>query len=515
MSLLAAVLCLVQEPTTVLGPEDQPAKMLETFLLGECSKQFELRRKAVEDLRTPDDIRRRQETLRGRFVAALGGFPERTPLRPTVVGKEERDGYRIEKVIYESRPNHHVTATLYLPPGKGPFPGAIMPIGHSSNGKAADYVQRGSILLAKSGIACLAYDPIGQGERMQLLDEAGRPAIKGSTAEHTRVGTNALLVGWCAATFRIWDGIRSLDYLASRPEIDAARLGCTGCSGGGTLTSYLMALDERIVAAAPSCYLTSLERLFATIGPQDAEQNIPGQVAFGMDHADYLLLHAPRPVLMLTGTRDFFDIQGAWATFREAKRAFGVLGRAEAVDLAEFDQTHGYPARHREGAAGWMRRWLLGIDEAVVEPDFPIAKDADLQCTSTGQVLTALGGVSAFDLVARRESELGPRRGKLTPEDLRVEVRRRIGLPGVIPPAAAVTTSGEFRREGYRILRGVTRTEPGIRLPFLRLSPDRPKEAAWILYAAGEGKAAALEKGGRVDRWAGDGQVVLALDLRG
>src|SRR3989442_272327 len=120
------------------------------------------------------------------------------------------------------------------------------------------------------------------------------------------VGVGALLVGGNTATFRIWDGIRSLDYLASRPEIDAKRLGCTGCSGGGTLTSYLMALDERIVAAAPSCYITSLERLFATIGPQDAEQNITGQVAFGMEHADYLLLHAPRPALLLTGTRDFF-----------------------------------------------------------------------------------------------------------------------------------------------------------------------------------------------------------------
>ena len=89
--------------------------------------------------------------------------------------------------------------------------------------------------------------------------------------------------------------MRSLDYLASRPEIDPTRLGCTGCSGGGTLTSYLMALDERIVAAAPSCYLTSLERLFATIGPQDAEQNITGQVAFGMEHADYCAAALPAP----------------------------------------------------------------------------------------------------------------------------------------------------------------------------------------------------------------------------
>jgi dienelactone hydrolase len=509
MSLLVLVLLASQEKFTVLEPDDQPRKMLETWLLGECGKQFDLRRKAVEDLKTPDDIRRRQENLRGRFVAALGGFPDRTPLGARVVGKADRDGYRIEKVIYESRPRHHVTAILYVPEGKGPFPGVLMPMGHSSNGKAAEYAQRGSILLAKNGIACLNYDPIGQGERMQLLDAQGKPAVKGSTAEHTMVGTSALPVGWSAASFRIWDGLRSLDYLAGRPEVDPRRLGCTGCSGGGTLTSYLMALDERIVAAAPSCYLTSLERLFATIGPQDAEQNITGQVAFGMEHADYLLLHAPRPALMLTGTRDFFDIQGAWTTFREAKKAYGVLGHAERMDLAEFDQTHGYPRNHREGAVRWMRRWLLGLDEAVVEPDFPIAKDEELFCTETGQVLSSLGGVSAFDLIAVREKELAAKRGKPALDELLIEVRRRIGLPASIPRASVHPAPGEVRRGPCAITRGYRTTEPGIKIPYLLLTPDEGKPGPGVLDASGAGKTANL------DRWTRESRVVLSVDLRG
>ena len=162
------------------------------------------------------------------------------------------------------------------------------------------------------------------------------------------VGIGSLLVGRSTATYRIWDGIRSLDYLGSRPEIDAKRLGCTGCSGGGTLTSYLMALDDRIVCAAPSCYLTTLEKLFATIGPQDAEQNIPGQVAFGMEHADYLTLRAPRPTLMCVATQDFFDIGGAWTTFREATGIYGILGHSERVNLAEYNTGHGYPKPQRE-----------------------------------------------------------------------------------------------------------------------------------------------------------------------
>ena len=170
----------------------------------------------------------------------------------------------------------------------------LVPCGHSANGKASETYQRICILLAKNGMAALCYDPIGQGERIQRLDAAGKPAIReGSTTEHTMAGIGALLVGRQVASYRIWDGFRALDYLASRPEIDPARLGCTGNSGGGTMTAYLMALDDRIAVAAPSCYITSLERLFATIGPQDAEQNITGQVAAGMDHADYVTMRAP------------------------------------------------------------------------------------------------------------------------------------------------------------------------------------------------------------------------------
>jgi cephalosporin-C deacetylase-like acetyl esterase len=250
--------------------EHDPHTMLYRYLLKEAGKHFDARRQTIANLKTPDDLRRRQQELRGKFLEALGAFPEKTPLNARVVGKVEAKGFHVEKVVYESRPDHHVTANLYLPDGKGPFPGVLLPCGHSANGKAAEAYQRACILMAQNGLAALCYDPIGQGERSQILDRTGKPALAASTSEHTMVGVGALLVGRCTATYRIWDGIRSLDYLASRPEVDAKRLGCTGNSGGGTLTAYLMALDDRISAAAPSCYITSLERLIATIGPQDA-----------------------------------------------------------------------------------------------------------------------------------------------------------------------------------------------------------------------------------------------------
>jgi cephalosporin-C deacetylase-like acetyl esterase len=518
--IVALPLVLLRLPAAAEGdkgetkqPEPGP-RMLYDFLLARAKEHFAARRATVAALKTPEDIARRQRELRKRFVEALGGFPARTPLNAKVVGKLKGPGCRVERVIYESRPNHHVTANLYLPEGKGPFPGVLMPCGHSANGKAAEAYQRACILMAQNGLAVLCYDPIGQGERYQLLDRLGKPAIPQSTSEHNMVGVGALLVGTSTATYRIWDGIRSLDYLASRPEVDPKRLGCTGNSGGGTLTAYLMALDERIVAAAPSCYITSLERLFETIGPQDAEQNITGQVAFGMEHADYLTLRAPKPTLICTATQDFFDIRGAWTTFREAKLLYGKLGHGERVDLFEYDNKHGFSRPRREAAMRWMRRWLLHKDDAPAEGDFPVFKDSELQCTRTGQVLEDFRGKSVFDLNAEREKELAPKRAKFQAEKgregLLKDVRQLLALPPEVRPARLKQQKGqEF----------VFETEPGIlvRARVLLKPESKPARPGPIILYASEGGVKTPEVTERqlaAVRKSRD-RTVLAVELRG
>ncbi len=515
---MTAILLLVlaaQEDLSVLKPEDNPRKMVYVQLQGEAQKHFDARRKVVAELKTPADIRRRQEELRAAFIRALGGFPEKTPLNARVVGTASGPGVRVEKVIYESRPGHHVTGALYLPEGTPPFPGVLVPCGHSENGKASEAYQRVCILMARNGLAVLCYDPIGQGERKQLLAADGKAAIPGSTAEHTAVGVGALLVGRCAATYRIWDGIRSLDYLASRPEVDPKRLGCTGNSGGGTLTAYLMALDERIAAAAPSCYITTLERLFDTIGPQDAEQNIPGQVAWGMEHTDYVTMRAPRPTLICVGTQDYFDITGAWTTYREAKLLYGALGHGERVDLFEYNDKHGFSRPRREAATRWMRRWLLGKDDATVEPDFPVFPDAELQCTKSGQVLLDLKGRSAFDFNAEREGELARGRGKLATEDLLKEVRRRIAVEASVPAAQVLEGTETIRRSGYSIAKVRLATEPGVVAPALVFSPEKLSTEPPVLYVHGEGKAAHAAPGGPIEDLVKAGLKVVAVDVRG
>jgi cephalosporin-C deacetylase-like acetyl esterase len=505
---------------TVLEPREgaaAPRRMLSSALLGQANALFEARRKAVAALKTPEEIGLRQQALKARFLEALGPFPEKTPLNARVVGRSRGEGYHLERVIYESRPGHHVTALLYLPEGEPPFPGVLLPCGHSVEGKAGDTYQRASILLAKNGLAVLCYDPIGQGERVQLLDPAGKPVLNASTAEHTMTGVGALLVGGSTAGYRVWDGIRSLDYLASRPEIDPKRLGCTGNSGGGTMTAYLMALDDRIAVAAPSCYITSLERLFATIGPQDAEQNITGQVAFGMNHADYVTMRAPKPTLVCVGTRDYFDIQGAWDSFREAKLLYGKLRHGERVDLFESDEPHGFTRPRREAAMRWMRRWLLHRDDAPEEGELTIAAPAELRCTESGQVLRDLKGRSVFDFNRERADALETLRAarKTTPEALLAAVRTRIRLvrdPATVGPPRRL---GILTRTGYRIEKLAFDVEPGIVVPGLLFAPEGAGPDSDLVIAAGGSRAELTRPGSAVLSAVGAGRRVLLVDLRG
>jgi len=496
-----------------------PSEMMYSYLTALAEKASDRRSKRLEKIKTIEAAKAYQKRMREFFVRQLGGFPKRTPLNPKIVGRIDRDGYRVEKVIFESWPRHYVTALFYLPEGRPPFPGVLVPCGHSRNGKAYDLYQRASIFLAKEGIAALCYDPIGQGERYQILDDSGRPRF-GSTLEHTLVGVGSILLGTNTARYRIWDGMRALDYLVSRNEVDPRRIGCTGNSGGGTLTSYLMALDPRIKCAAPSCYLTNFRRLIETIGPQDAEQNIFGQVAFGLDHGDYVMMRAPNPTLICCATRDFFDIRGTWETFREAKRFYTRFGCPERVDLVETDATHGFSPLLRLGMTRWMLRWLRGVDRPVSEPDFDVMEEKQIQCTPRGQAMLLPGARSVFDINAELEKKYSADRRRFwskTPKKAALEkVRETAGIrPLRALPRPEVRRVGEtIRRKNYRIEKIVLVPEKGIWLPALVFHPPEPDENVY-LYVNGAGKEADAAVGGPIEKLVRQGHVVFAVDIRG
>ena len=494
--------------TSAIGELREITGALPKYFIADAKTHLASRPRIV----SMDALNARGDQLRRQIIRNVGGFPERTPLNARVVGVVERDRYRIEKVIFESQPKLYVTANLYVPKnGKPPFPAVLFPLGHESGAKAHEawqYVLGG---LASKGFVALAWDPIGQGERSQFYDsDLRRSRLVASTREHTMLGAQCLLVGDNIARYTIYDGIRALDYLLSRKEVDPRRVGVTGNSGGGTHTAYLAALDDRLQVAAPSCYITSWDRLMTQLGPQDAEQNLPPWLNLGFDFPDFIYAFRGKPYLVLSAVRDFFPIGGARASVAEARRAYDSLGISEKLGMAEADDGHGYTLPRRVAAYAWMSKWLKGEEDDGKQPPVSLATEAELQCTPTGQVSTSFGGESVFTLNRKRAEQVQSKSpGK---QDILAAARE---LSGYIsrPGAPAVTHYGTLPRNGYRVEKLVYESEAGIAIPAVLAIPDQQSSGHdAILYADGRGKAAIASK---LEQWMKDGTVVLAIDARG
>ena len=215
-----------------LEPLNRYPHLVHEWFVSQVRAAQEERLARFEALRTAEDAEDYVRSVRERIAESFGPTPEKTPLNPRVTGSFERDLYRVENVIFDSRPDFPVTANLYLPKRSGKAPGVVGTCGHSSNGKAAEAYQSFAQGLARQGYVVLLYDPIGQGERLQYLDDDLQPVLGPGTREHLMAGNQQFLVGDFIGSWRAWDGIRALDYLLTREEVDPNHLGVTGNSGG-------------------------------------------------------------------------------------------------------------------------------------------------------------------------------------------------------------------------------------------------------------------------------------------
>ncbi len=361
-------------------------------------QQLDDRIAAMEQLHSKSDYLNRQKLVKEKLLHMMGPLPEKTPLNARVTDIIKKDDYRIEKVIYESLPGYYVTAALFLPKKrKGKVPAIIYASGHSANGFRSETYQHIIINLVKKGFVVLAFDPIGQGERLQYYNEKEGKSRFGPTIEHSYPGAQCYISGYSPTKYFVWDGMRSVDYLLSRKEVDPNRIGMTGRSGGGTQTAYIAAIDDRILAAAPECFITSMEYVLKSIGPQDAEQNLFHMLSEGVDHADLIEVRAPKPTLMITTTRDFFSIQGARETFREAKGFYKALGGEEFMNMVEDDSIHASTKKNREAMYAFFQKYLdnPGSSEDI---EVDVLKEEELYSTNTGQLATSFKGETIFSL---------------------------------------------------------------------------------------------------------------------
>lgn len=511
------------EQLCVLGSRDLSGMVFE-HILALAAPLFERMRAMKARLRTPDDVLAHQSYVRETFTRLIGGLPERTPLNPRRVGTLDRDGYVLERIIFESRPHFYVTANLYLPADcRGPRPAVLVPCGHAREGKAYPEYQRLAQGLVRQGFIALVYDPLGQGERSQYWDYAkGDSRIGLCCPEHEFAGTQSLLVGVNLAAYRIWDAMRALDYLCLRDEVDVTRLGCTGCSGGGALTAYLLALDERLRAAMPVCYITSREAWLATGQIADAEQVQDHVIEQGIDHSDLLIAGAPRAVRIGAASRDYFPLEGTRRAFDEVKRAYAALGVEEAADLFITEGEHGYSQPLREAAYEWFCQWLGNPAPEPAEPPTEPERPEDLWCAPDGQV-NSLGSRTVFCFTRARALALPPAPPELASRgeaeewqgQLRTRIRELLNVPAGhgAPPCDQLGVS-------YRGSCGIEQltfaSERGITIPALLFVPGK-EPAKWpgILYVHEAGKEAEAGPTGAIQMLASEGNAVLAIDVRG
>lgn len=343
---------------------------------------------------------RRRKMARARLAQALGGFPEeRCPLNAEITGRLERDGYVIEKLLYQSRPNFYVTAAVYVPTdARFPAPAILCPHGHWQNGRYNPEVQSRMIGLAKRGYIALSLDKVGYNQR-------------GPEGPHNT--SNLFLVSMTVQGIQVWDNMRAIDYLCTRDDVDTERVGCTGASGGGNQTMYVSSLDERIKACAPVCSVEMAEcymhKDFCTC------EMLPGLLRFA-DFVDICGLIAPRALLMVHGILDSsFRVDSARKALRRLQKIYNFCDPAKLSSFAAYGG-HAYNKEMREAVYAWFDRWLMEKQPPYSE-EGEIAPEDD---PATTLKVCADGLPQPCDSminIYKRISEKLPPRVELTSED--------------------------------------------------------------------------------------------------
>jgi len=379
-------------------------------------------------MKTKADAEAYVRDIRSKIQQCLGPWPEKTPLNAKTTGKIERDDYTIENVIFESRPGLLVTANLYIPKKrKFPLPAVLGTCGHSNNGKAEPAYQSFCQGLAKKGYVVLIFDPLGQGERLQYINADLKSIRRVGTEEHLYMGNQLILGESSLSSWFVWDGIRALDYLLSRTEVDPKHIGVTGNSGGGTQTTLLCGVEDRFTMAAPSCYVTTFRRNLENEEVADAEQCPPQVIGKGLDHADFIAAMAPKPVILLSQEKDFFDTRGTAEAFARLKQLYKLLGAEENIQLFVGPDYHGYKLQNREAMYGWFNKFTK-ISNENTEPAIQLEKDEVLQCTPRGQI-KLLGSKTIISFTKELSESLKRKRSRLSVDALQKAVVDSLKLP--------------------------------------------------------------------------------------
>lgn len=514
----ASITSYAQEDLSVFGYwkyyEGTPANSLYKHLSSRAFQQINTRNKEIEKLKTKADWQERQKEIQNKLLKIVGTFPEKTPLNPVITGTIQKPDFKVEKLHFESRPGYLVTAALFLPEKRDQkLPAIVYCSGHSDNGFRSDAYQRIILNYVKKGFAVLAFDPIGQGERKQYFEGV---VGNSATSEHSYPGAQSFISGLSPANYFIWDGIRAVDYLYTRKEIDPARIGIAGRSGGATQAAYIAAMDDRILASAPECYITTFEKQLKSKGPQDAEQNLLYGLENGIDITDYLVARAPKPTLLVTTTNDIFSIQGARDAFREAREAYSAFGKTNHMNMVEDDAGHISTPKNRIASYTFFQKYLNNPgspDDLEVDlfPEQELYVFPDGRMPADKETLFSLTQKRTQSILAEKNQDRT--QNPTYEKSLRAKIQAIIGYEQ--PKAGSeVIFSGRIHRKNYTIEKYLVKGSSDYHVPVLWMKPKNGNKKR-ILLLDERGKALAGQEGELADQLACEGHEVILADLSG
>jgi cephalosporin-C deacetylase-like acetyl esterase len=503
---------------------NNPGSLLINHLTKQAMDYYEIRDREIAKLKTKSEWTKRQNLVKDKLMEMVGPFPEKTPLNPRITGTIKKEGYRIDKIVYESMPGFYVTGCLYVPDViKGKAPAILNVIGHNQEAFRAPLYQVLNYNLVMKGMIVFAIDPPGQGEHVQYFDpKINFSSIGYSVIEHSYFGNQCFLSGSSAARYFIWDGIRAIDYLVSRKDVDPDRIGVTGFSGGGTVTSYVSAFDDRVKVSVPCSWATTNRRGLETKGDQDGETVFTHGVAEGITFEDLLEVRAPKPTLMTFVSRDeYLCLQGAREAYSEAKMAYNALGREDNLEMVEDDSKHWMTPKIRLAIYSFfMKHFNIQGDPAEKEAE--VLSQEELKITPTGQISTSLGGDMIFD-VNKRETEklienLETSRKDIEKHLIEVKVKAK-EISGFIAPegeAGKPFINGRYQREGYSVGKYAIMGEGDYAIPILLFVPNDNKDKhPALIYLHPQGKVTEAKQGGEIEKLVKRGYVVAAADVIG
>ncbi|MBG87962.1 MAG: acetylxylan esterase [Verrucomicrobiales bacterium] len=317
---------------------------------------------------------RQRKAIRTELLKAWGGFPkEHAPLQYQHRGELKRDGYRVEKIVFQTLPGAYMTANAYVPEEKGKLPAVLCVHGHWRGAKQDTNVQARCVGLAKLGFFVLAVDAFGAGER-GLGKKLGE--YHGEMVAATLYPSGKPLSG-----LQVYENMRAVDYLLTRKEVDGDRIGITGASGGGNQTMYAGAWDERFKAVVPVCSVGNYQ---AYLGAACCMcEVVPGALKF-TEEWGVLSLTVPRALMVISATRDAFQfsVGEAKKSLKMVRPVYGLFGKADNIRHTIIESRHAYNAPMREAMYGWMTLYLKGEGDGspIKEPEMKLEDPEVLRC---------------------------------------------------------------------------------------------------------------------------------------